>query len=252
MATSSGGPQPGGSGGPLSGGSGGPLRDGSDGPRRNGCGGSLRGGTGGPLPGGSGGPLSSGGGDGDPRAGARRPAGRQIGAVGAAPVRLARSIHLLSAFWTFGLALIIIIDVAGRALFSQPLPGTKEIIQNSIVAIAFLQLPLAIYTGSMLRTPLVADQLGPTGRRLLRTFGGLLAIGLFLGLAYSSWTPMIDAWRIGEYEGEGSLRVPTYPVRTLLIITAAFSIFAYAQMIVSDWLGLLPEEDEMPIELTRP
>lgn len=166
-------------------------------------------------------------------------------------VGLARTIHLISAFWTFGLAVIIFIDVVGRAALSQPLPGTKEIIQNSIVAIAFLQLPLAIYTGSMLRTPLVADMLGARGRRLLRTLCAVLAIGLFLGLAYSSWGPMIDAWRIGEYEGEGALRVPTYPVRTLLIVTALFSAFAYAQMLFYDWTGKLPDEDAMPVSLTR-
>lgn len=177
--------------------------------------------------------------------------GPDAGGFAAKSVGLARLIHLISAFWTFGLAVIIFIDVVGRSLFGQPLPGTKEIIQNSIVAIAFLQLPLAIYTGSMLRTPLVADALGPLGRRLLRTLGGLLAIGLFLALAYSSWDPMIDAWRIGEYEGEGSLRVPTSPVRTLLIATALFSAFAYAMMIVFDWTGRLPDEDAMPVSLTR-
>lgn len=171
--------------------------------------------------------------------------------VTASIVNVARTIHIISAFWTFGLAVIIFIDVAGRGMFGAPLPGTKEIIQNSIVAIAFLQLPLAIYTGSMLRTPLVADALGPLGRRILRTIAGLLAIGLFLGLAYSSWDPMLDAWRIGEYEGEGALRVPTSPVRTLLIVTALFSALAYAMMIFFDWTGRLPDEDSMPVSLTR-
>ncbi len=31
-------------------------------------------------------------------------------------VRLARSIHLVSAFWTLGLAVLIFLDVTGRSL----------------------------------------------------------------------------------------------------------------------------------------
>ncbi|MBT8418711.1 MAG: TRAP transporter small permease, partial [Silicimonas sp.] len=59
-------------------------------------------------------------------------------------IGITRAIHLFSAFWTLALAFLIFGDVVGRSLFSRPIPGTKEIIQNSVVAITFLQLPLAI------------------------------------------------------------------------------------------------------------
>ena len=79
---------------------------------------------------------------------------------------LARVIHVLSAFWVLLIAFVIIADVLGRAIFSAPLQGTTEIIRNSVVAITFLQLPLAILSGSMLRTEIVSELLGPTGRRI--------------------------------------------------------------------------------------
>ena len=99
------------------------------------------------------------------------------------PIRIARVIHLISAFWTLALALLIFGDVMGRTMFSAPIPGTKEILQNSVVSIAFLQLPLAIYSGSMLRTSVFADAVPPFMRRLLRTFGALLGLAVLFSVA---------------------------------------------------------------------
>lgn len=162
------------------------------------------------------------------------------------PVRLSRTIHLVSALWTLGLALLIFCDVVGRGMFNAPVPGTKEIIQNSVVAITFLQLPLAVYTGSMLRTTILADAVPPVVRRLLRTFCYVLGIAFFIGLVLSTWQPALDAYRIGEYEGEGSLRVPTWPVRWLVLVMSVFGAYVYAAMIYYDWRGLLVDEDTAP------
>jgi TRAP-type C4-dicarboxylate transport system permease small subunit len=162
------------------------------------------------------------------------------------PVRLSRAIHLVSALWTLGLAILIFLDVSGRGILNSPIPGTKEIIQNSVVAITFLQLPLAIYTGSMLRTTIFADAVPPSIRRLLRTVGSVLGVLFFIGLVLSTYEPAYDAWRIGEYEGEGALRVPTWPVRCLVLLMSIFGAFAYMAMVYYDWTGQLVEEAEAP------
>jgi TRAP-type C4-dicarboxylate transport system permease small subunit len=159
---------------------------------------------------------------------------------------LARAIHLISALWTLGLALLIFADVSGRSVFSSPVPGTKEIVQNSVVAITFLQLPLAIYSGSMLRTSIFADAVPPLMRRLLRTGAGLLGVAFLIGIVISTWEPFFDAWRIGEYEGEGALRVPTWPVRGGVLVMSAFGALAYLMMIIFDWQGRLIGELEAP------
>lgn len=151
--------------------------------------------------------------------------------------RLAQSIHVVSAFWVLVLAVIIFVDVGGRFLFNSPLLGAAEIIKNSVVSITFLQLPLAIYRGGMIRTTVIYDALGPSGQRLLRSFANLLGLLFFLGTAYSSWEPALEAWEIGEYEGEGALRVPTYPVRFLVAATSAFAAFVYLYLLFLDWTG---------------
>lgn len=161
-------------------------------------------------------------------------------------IKTTRAIHLFSAFWTLALAFLIFGDVAGRTLLSSPIPGTKEIIQNSVVAITFLQLPLAIYSGAMLRTSIFADAVPPALRRLLRTVGALLGLVLFIGLIWSTWPSFMDAYRIGEYEGEGSLRVPTWPVRGTVLVMSFFGAWAYITMIYLDWTGQLVDEQAAP------
>lgn len=163
-----------------------------------------------------------------------------------AVIRITRAIHLFSAFWTLALAFMIFGDVVGRSAFNQPIPGTKEIIQNSVVAITFLQLPLAIYSGSMLRTSIFADAVPPVLRKLLRTFGALLGLIFFIGLIWSTWPSFWDAYRIGEYEGEGALRVPTWPVRGTVLFMSVFGGWAYITMILLDWRDQLEDEISAP------
>ena len=160
--------------------------------------------------------------------------------------RLAQAIHVVSAFWVVVLAAIIFVDVSGRFLFDSPLLGAAEVIKNSVVSVTFLQIPLAIYRGGMIKTTLVYDAVGPQGRRVLRTLTNILGLLFFLGTALSSWEPSLEAWAIGEYEGEGALRVPTYPVRFLVMITSAFAAFVYLYLLYLDWTGrLTPEPSEV-------
>ena len=163
-----------------------------------------------------------------------------------AVIRLTRAIHLFSAFWTLALAFLIFGDVLGRTLLTRPIPGTKEIIQNSVVAITFLQLPLAIYSGAMLRTSIFADAVPPFFRKVLRTIGALLGLVFFIGLIWSTWPSFADAYRIGEYEGEGALRVPTWPVRGTVLVMSFFGAWAYISMIVLDWRDKLIDEQGAP------
>ena len=166
-------------------------------------------------------------------------------------IRVARFLHIVSAVWTLGLAFLVCGDVLGRLMFSSPIPGTKELLQNSVVTITFLQIPLAIYSGSMLRTSILSDAMPPVVRRLMRTFAALLGCALFLALLWGTWPSFMDAYRIGEYEGEGSLRVPTWPVRGAIAAMSVFGALAYLWMIVLDWRGDLVDELEAPGALAR-
>lgn len=157
--------------------------------------------------------------------------------------RIARIIHIISAYWVLLLAVLVFLDVTGRSLLNTPLEGTAEIIKNSVVAITFLQLPLAIYRGGMIRTTVIMGLVGPRTRRLLRSFAALLGLAFFAAAAFGSFEPFVEAVAIREYEGEGALRVPTYPTRLIVLLMSIFSAAVYLYLLVLDWTGHLETED---------
>ncbi|OUU78803.1 MAG: hypothetical protein CBC38_06730 [Gammaproteobacteria bacterium TMED78] len=153
--------------------------------------------------------------------------------------KITRTIHIISAFWVIVLAIVIFIDVMGRYLFSLPLLGATEIIKNSVVAVTFLQLPFAIYKDGMIRTTIVLGSVNDYWKRLLRSFANICGLLFFIGTALSAWGPAIEALGVSEYEGEGALRVPTYPIRFLVVVTSLFSSFVYLNILYQDWTGKL-------------
>lgn len=141
------------------------------------------------------------------------------------------------------LAFLIFIDVIGRSFFNAPLTGTSEIIKNSIVSITFLQLPLAIYRGGMIRAGVIFSAVGPQWRQSLRIFGTLLGLIFFAAIAYISWEPALQALAVREYEGEGSLRVPTWPLRFVVVAMSAACAGTYLYLLALDLSGQRETED---------
>lgn len=145
--------------------------------------------------------------------------------------RVSKILHIVSSAWVLVLAVIILVDVVGRAVFNHPLLGTAEIIKNSVVAILFLQIPLAILVGAMLRTTIILDWVGPRFRAAIELVACSLGLLFFVALAVGSYEPLLEAWRIGEYEGEGAMRVPTYPVRAIVLAMAVLSASIFSWQI---------------------
>lgn len=159
--------------------------------------------------------------------------GRSSGALERAVDRVDLGLHYVAALWLFALALIILADVSGRGLFNAPLPGTAEIVANSIVSIAFLQLCHAVRDDRMLRVELLTAMVPVRVARAIHACGLLLGALLFGAVAWASWGPMVSAWQIGEYAGyEGSLRIPVYPVRTLIVAMAGLATVNYLLLAV--------------------
>ena len=130
---------------------------------------------------------------------------------------ISRALQLVAAVWLFAVSLMILADVVARGLFDRPILGIKELVANSIVIIAFLQLPYTVRIGAMLRAEIIDGWLSPAGLRILLAVAYVLGAVLFFLIVVASWEPMLRAWATGEYEGEGGLRVVTYPVRTVIV-----------------------------------
>jgi TRAP-type C4-dicarboxylate transport system permease small subunit len=151
--------------------------------------------------------------------------------------RLVRALHMLAAIWLFALAFLILADVLARGLLNSPIQGTAELVSNSIVAIAFLQLSHSIRMRGMLRAEFLDAFLPLWLMRGFAMLGYVMGCILFLALAYASWDPMITAIEINEYQGDGALRVPTYPLRIIIVGASVLSAIGYLYLLIEAWGG---------------
>lgn len=130
--------------------------------------------------------------------------------------------------WIFVLMAIIVWDVGGRVFFNIPLKGTPELVSNSIIIITFLQIPYVMYKKQHLRSTMLYDTMPRLARDGIDIAASVVGIVLFSWLITSGWDHFVVSVRIGEFEGEGALRVPTAPGRFALIFGSALMIMELA------------------------
>lgn len=125
---------------------------------------------------------------------------------------------------------VITADVAGRVFFNHPLPGVPELVKMTLVGLVWLQMGQVLKAGAHLRSTFLLDRLSPQGRDLADALIGLTGAAVFALIVWASWEGMWVAWEIGEFEGEHPLRVPTAPVRTLLVAGAGVTAIQFLMM----------------------
>jgi len=156
---------------------------------------------------------------------------------------IARSLLAFSALLAFLLSFLVVADVIGRVVFNHPVKGTPEIVSMSIVVICFLQASYAIRSGGMLRVDAVINWLPVNARLVFAIFGCLLGALFFAVILYGGIDPLLHAWNSSEYEGEGALRVPTWPARGAVLLGCALAMLDYLLAALSHTKVLLGRAD---------
>ena len=139
-------------------------------------------------------------------------------------------LNAVGTVWVAAITVLICADILGRVLFSFPITGVPEIVKVSIVAIVWLQIPHTLKIGGHLRSDVVLRRLSCRGRSILDLFAYALGALVFGLLVFSGWDTMIMAWEIGEFEGELPVRVPTYPLRSIVLLGAALTCLQFLLM----------------------
>ena len=147
---------------------------------------------------------------------------------------ITRALLVAAALLAFSLSFLVVADVTGRVVFNSPVKGTKELVEFSIVVICFLQAGYAIRSGGMLQVGVILEALPERVRAGLAVFGALLGLAFFGLILWGSVEPLGHAWRAGEYEGEGALRVPTWPARLVVLVGAALAALNYVLLVIED------------------
>jgi TRAP-type C4-dicarboxylate transport system permease small subunit len=98
----------------------------------------------------------------------------------------------------------------------------------SIVIICFLQASYAIRSGGMLHVDVIPAMLPRRLREALAALGCLLGVAFFAVVLYGGLDPLSHSWSSNEYEGEGALRIPTWPARFAVLLGAGLAALDYA------------------------
>jgi TRAP-type C4-dicarboxylate transport system permease small subunit len=127
----------------------------------------------------------------------------------------------------FLLGFLVCADVIGRAVFNSPVKGTPEMVSMSIVIICFLLAGYAVQSGGMIYADVLVSIFGWRGQAFALLLSSILGF-LFFGLiVWGSYEPTLHAISSGEYEGEGALRVPVWPARTVVLLGSILVLLAY-------------------------
>jgi TRAP-type C4-dicarboxylate transport system permease small subunit len=148
--------------------------------------------------------------------------------------RLSKFLMVAAAAWTFGLAFLVMGNIIGRTVFDSPIYGTAEIVAASIVIVVFLQAGYAIRSRSMLKADFLVIHLPEIVQRIFLAVGYLLGAAFFLMIITGGWDESILSYVEGEYEGEGALRVPSWPARWTVLIGSALAMINYLVMAYID------------------
>lgn len=147
------------------------------------------------------------------------------------------ALNMLGAIWVVGIMLLITADVVGRAFFNAPLMGVPEIVKISVVGLVWCMMPHTLKIGAHLRSTILLERMPPHAKRWVEIVACLLGIAMFGLVVYSGWGNMIEAWRVGEFEGEEPMRVPTYPIRTIVVLGAALTSLQFLVLLIEHWRG---------------
>jgi TRAP-type C4-dicarboxylate transport system permease small subunit len=132
---------------------------------------------------------------------------------------------------TMFLMVIIMIDIVGRAIFNIPLTGTPELVVASIVIIAFLQLSYVQLIDEHLKVTIFYDKFPVKVKLFFKTANYILGIIVFVFMVKSSYGFLLKSLASGEFEGEGALTLPMWPVRFTIFFCSILMILIQARQV---------------------
>ncbi len=164
---------------------------------------------------------------------------------------ITRTLLVIAAVLGFLLSFVVVADVIGRVAFNSPLKGTPEMVSISIVMICFLQAGYAIHSGGMVNADFLLVRLPVRVQSYVLGVAALLGVAFFALVCWGAIDPALHAWNSNEFEGEGAMRVPSWPARFIVVIGTALAAFSYVLLAIehfragregrgprtSDWSG---------------
>ncbi len=131
-------------------------------------------------------------------------------------VLASRALVLLCSAALVLMMLQVTLDVAGKYLFDQPIPGSEAIVASYyMVAIVFLPLAWVEVCGESIVVELLYNIASKPIRVIMAALGTAATVICYGFLAWFLWAPAMHAYQIGEFDAS-TWNVITWPSRFLL------------------------------------
>jgi TRAP-type C4-dicarboxylate transport system permease small subunit len=121
------------------------------------------------------------------------------------------------------LALTVVADVVGRQI-GVPVTGIVEMAAQTVVISAFLTIPYVMRRGGHIRATVLVSRTPPVVRKTLEALAYIIGAIIFALLAYAAWEALTEDFVKASYEGEGALRIPTWPTRLTIFLASILMI----------------------------
>jgi TRAP-type C4-dicarboxylate transport system permease small subunit len=133
------------------------------------------------------------------------------------------------------LMLHVVVDVTGRYIFNNPLPGTLETVTHYYMVIV-TALPFAYVTRNQgqIAVEMFTGWLPRRALLLLDGFAGLFMLIYVVVLAWKIGQEAVEMTRIGEVHDAGTMQVITWPSRWIPSIAFGVMACAVALRLVED------------------
>ena len=149
--------------------------------------------------------------------------------------RVTEWLLVLAAILAFVLSFIVVIDVVGRVAFNSPLKGTPEMVSAALVMILFLQAGYAVRSGGMISVDFLLVRMPPRIQSYVMAAGAVLGVGFFGFVCWGAIDPAIYSWTSNEFEGEGALRVPSWPARFIVVLGTGLAALSYLLLAIESF-----------------
>ena len=138
---------------------------------------------------------------------------------------------LVAAVALFALMLLTLVDVSGRKLLSQSVPGSLELTELLMVAVIFAGLPLVSLQGEHIVFDSLDRLLSPALRRVQQLLVDALCVAALGGLAWLMWAKAGQMASYGDTTAQLSLPLGhfVYLMSVLIAVTAAVHAMSMLQ-----------------------
>ena len=142
------------------------------------------------------------------------------------------------------LVLLATVNVLGRWIFSLPISGYIDWVEQAMAFMAFLGLAYTQRLGGHIRMDILVSHLH--GRKLwfAELVSTVLMLLVTLVLIYGSWLHFLRAWQIGDSSLD--INLPTWPAK--LVVPVALTVLAL-RLLLQCWgyLRAMGEGGERPV-----